>query len=392
MTQFLNQNSISGECQAQFEPIREALLNSFVEYGDRGAGLCVFHRGEKVVDLWAGTTNRDETEIWQQDTVVNVFSAGKAFVAVCVLRLLEQGALQLDEPVATYWPEFAANGKAAITVAQVLSHTSGVSAFQRKQQDDVIYHWEDAVAEIETAEPWWEPGSAQGYSPMLFGWLAGELVRRVAATDSFNEAFQQLVAEPLGIDAWFGVPDSVLPRISDVGPLRVPAPADAIPNLMSVMSADRGGVAEKAFTNPMSIMTGTNSVAWRQAQIPGGNGCTNARGLAVFYNALLQSNVLLNDKTRSLLWQQLSHSKSDNTLGTELSFSHGFMLSDGRPECQFGRGARGFGHPGAGGSLAFADPDNELSFGYTTNRLGQSVLLDRRAIALIDRVYEVIGV
>jgi CubicO group peptidase (beta-lactamase class C family) len=141
----------------------------------------------------------------------------------------------------------------------------------------------------------------------------------------------------------------------------------------------------------MSIMTGTNTLAWRKAQIPGGNGCTHARSLAVFYNALINTNTLLNEEFKPLLWQNVSRSDADRTLGTSLAFSHGFMLSDSRPECRFGRGARAFGHPGAGGSLGFADPDYNISFAYTPCRLGQSVLLDRRAIALIDRLYELLG-
>lgn len=388
----MNQFDIQGQCQPGFNAMEQAFKRSFAEFGERGAALTIFHRGEKVVDLWGGSRDKAETQPWLEDTCVNIFSAGKAFVAVCVLRLVQQGVLDLEAPVAKYWPEFAQNGKQEVTVAQVLCHRSGVSAFTQPIADGDIYDWAKITAAVAAAEPWWTPGQDQGYSPMIFGWMAGELARRAAGAATFNQLFQQLVAEPLGIGAWFGVPEDILAVIADVGAVKAAAPADAAGSLMGIMAEDRNGLTAKAFTNPMSIMTGTNSPQWRQGQIPGGNGSSNARALAIFYNALISSDILLDEQHRPLLWQCISRTEQDRTLATPLSFSHGFMLSDERPECRFGRGARGFGHPGAGGSLGFADPDYDIAFAYTPNGLGQSVLLDRRAIALLDQLYKILEV
>lgn len=375
---------VSGEFSSRFAALASAFAESFREHGDTGAALAVYYRGELQADIWAGKRDKKDVHDWQADTCVNVFSAGKALVAVSLLQQLERAGLSLDTPVKDIWPEFQ---NTEVNVRQVLCHRSGFSAFQKKIPDDVIYDWQRVTACLAEESPWWEPNQAQGYSPMLFGWLGGELSRRLAGAERFNDVVQEHISTPLGISAGFGLSEQEQSKLADVRALESRyVPADAA-KLMTIFKDEPGGVTQKAFTNPMSIMVGTNSQAWRQAQIPGGNACTNARSLATFYQALLEPGKLLGEEFSAQLRQQQSFSECDNVLKTSLGFGLGFMLTDERDELRFGSAQHSFGHPGAGGCVGFADPEKDIAFAYTTRDMGQSLLLDPRAIRLIDAAY-----
>jgi CubicO group peptidase (beta-lactamase class C family) len=303
----------------------------------------------------------------------------------------------LDSPIAQFWPEFAQGDKAKITVRDVLSHRSGLSAFHHHIADDQIFNWDAMTASAANETPWWEPKAEQGYSPFMYGWILGELVRRVSGYASFNEYFQAQVAAPLGVSCYFGVPDSALGLIADTGPLKrnlgnapvVSNGADSVA-LGKLMKADPRGVTNRAFCNPISLMTATNTQAWRQAQIPAANAHANAHAIAAIYGALANGDLL--DPEHLALCSQEQSFAQDQVLGLPLRFSHGFMLSQAdRPDCRYGRGERAFGHPGAGGSIGFADPDYQLGFGYVTSRMGQNILIDARAVSLIDAAYKVLG-
>ena len=374
---------VAGNFSGQFAPLAEAFAQSFNQHGDTGAALAVYYRGELQADLWGGKQDKKDQQDWQQDTCVNIFSAGKALVAVTVLQQLERTGLSLDTPLQEIWPEFE---NSAVTIKHVLSHRSGYSAFTQTMADESIYDWQQATAAIAQDQPWWEPDQDQGYSPMLFGWLGGEISRRLASAERFNDVVQKDISEPLAIRAGFGLPEDQQTLLADVrGLAPVHVPKDAA-KLMGIFKDEPGGVTQKAFTNPMSIMVGTNSQAWRQAQIPGGNATSNARSMATFYQALLEPGRLLSEESLMALRQQHSHSDCDRVLKTPLSFGLGFMLSDERDECRFGR--EGFGHPGAGGCLGFADPKYDIAFSYTTRDMGQSLLIDPRAIRLIEATYQ----
>ncbi len=385
---------VQGQWAPEFAPVIEAFKENFTHHGEQGAALAVFRHGQPLLSIWAGTRDNKVADIhstgWQEDTAVNIFSAGKGLVALCVLQLVASGKLDLDVPIARYWSEFSLQGKASITLRQVLCHRAGLSAFHQRRQDNDIYNWPTVMNAIVVDEPWWEPGSDQGYSPFLFGWILGEVVRRVSGYASFNDYFEAKVAGPLGAQCVFGVADQQLPHLADTGPLKSSlaalssSGADSA-SLGKLMKADPRGVTNRAFANPMTLMTSANSTAWRQAQIPAANGHASARGLATIYGALATGQVLA-EPYHSLCWEAQS-AGLDRTLGVPLKFSHGFMLSQDRDDCRFGRGARGFGHPGAGGSLGFADPDYQLGFGYVTNRLGPSLLIDPRPRRLIDALY-----
>jgi CubicO group peptidase (beta-lactamase class C family) len=390
---------VNGQWSAKWQPLVDTFIANFA-MGEVGAGLALHYRSELVVNIWAGQRSNKlagvEQQEWDEQTLVNIFSAGKGLVALCVLQLVAEGKLSLDKPVADYWPEFAQAGKGDITIRQLLCHRAGLSAFHQHIANEQIFDW-NAMANAVTAEvPWWTPDTAQGYSPFMFGWTLGEIIRRASGYASVNDYFQANVAKPLEVNCHFGVPDALLHHIADTGPLKRPAGlpnfstgADSIA-LGKIMKADPRGVTNRAFSNPISLMTATNTREWRQAQIPAANAHADARALATIYGRLATSTDLLAETVLPLCWQEQTF-EHDQTLGLPLRFSHGFMLSQHqRADCRYGRGARAFGHPGAGGCVAFADPDFQLGFGYVTHRMGQGLLIDERATKLIDAAYAIL--
>lgn len=391
--------TIKGQWLPRWQPLVDAFAANF-SMGELGGGVAVHYRGELVVNIWAGQCTNKLAGVgqrdWDDQTLVNIFSAGKGLVALCALQLVAEGKLALDEPVATCWPEFAQAGKGAITLRQLLCHRAGMSAFHQHIANEQIFDWSAMSAATAAETPWWLPNTAQGYSPFMFGWTLGEIIKRVSEYASVNDYFQAKVAGPLGVNCHFGVPDHLLDSIADTGPLKRPAGlpnfstgADSIA-LGKIMKADPRGVTNRAFSNPISLMTATNSREWRQAQIPAANAHSDARALATIYGKLASSNELLNESVLPLCWQEQTF-EQDQILGLPLRFSHGFMLSQHqRADCRYGRGHRAFGHPGAGGCVAFADPDFGLGFGYVTHRMGQGLLIDERAVRLIDAVYKVL--
>lgn len=393
---------INGQWDPAWAPVVEAFAENFHSMGEQGAALSIYRFGEPVVNIWSGVRDNREAGItaqpWQEDTCVNIFSVGKGLVALCVLQLVERGLLALDKPVADYWPEFAQEDKVGITVRQVLCHRTGLSAFHNLLEYEDIFDWQKMVDEIAVSKPWWEPGTAQGYSPFIYGWILGELIRRVSGCASFDAYFQREVAEPLGIPCRFGVPPEQQAGLADAGPLKLPkgvvissSGADSVA-LGKIMKADPRGVTNRAFGNPVSFMTATNTAAWRQAQIPAANGHASAVALGKIFGALANGGRL--GDVALLAPTQLQHcaqelsAEEDRVLGLRLRFGHGFMLPQDRPDCRFGRGANAFGHPGAGGALGFADPEYQLGFGYVTSRMGQSLLIDSRVVRLIDAAYQ----
>lgn len=392
---------INGEWSKEWQPLIDAFIANFAQGGEEGAGVALYHCDQLVVNIWAGTRSNKlagiEQAPWAEDTCVNIFSAGKGLVALCVLQLVAEGKLGLDESVAHYWPEFAQAGKAAITVRQLLCHRSGLSAFHQHIANEQIFDWAAMTAAVASEAPWWEPDQGQGYSPFMYGWMLGELIRRVSGFASINDYFQARIAQPLKVNCHFGVPDALLTTIADTGPLKRPlgsaatsTGADSIA-LGKLMKADPRGVTNRAFSNPISLMTATNTREWRQAQIPAANAHADARALATIYGQLANGGAdLLAPTYLPWCWHEQTF-EQDRVLGLPLRFSLGFMLSQtDRPDCRYGRGARAFGHPGAGGCVGFADPDYSLGFGYVTHRMGQSLLIDERAVRLIDATYKVL--
>jgi CubicO group peptidase (beta-lactamase class C family) len=382
--------TIHGTADPRFAPVREVFSQNFAERNEIGAAVAVMVDGRPVVDLWAGFADQARTQPWTRDTIVNVYSTTKGMTALCLHRLVEEGRVDLDAPVARYWPEFAQQGKDRIPVSALLGHRSGLAAVKPILPGDALYEWDAMVAALAAEAPWWEPGSAHGYHAVTFGWLVGEIVRRVTGK-TLGTYFRESVAGPLGMDFHIGLFDAEHHRVAEMSTIPLPEPgADGV-QLAMVMMSDPEGLAARAFLNPPSLGRGPNVPEWRRAEIPGANGHGDARALARVYGALagggrIDGVHVLSAEGVARCHAELSHGP-DLVLQVSTRFGHGFMLPQDRADARIGDGTRTFGHPGAGGSLGFADPDTGVGFGYVMNRMGPNILLDPRATALVDAVY-----
>jgi CubicO group peptidase (beta-lactamase class C family) len=385
--------AIHGSCDPHFARVKEAFAENFRVRDEIGAAVAVVVDGRPVVDLWAGHADQARTRPWDRDTIVNVYSTTKGMTALCLHQLVDRGLVDPDAPVARYWPEFAQAGKEAIPVRDLLGHRAGLAAVKPLLPAEALYDWDAMVTALAAEAPWWPPGTAHGYHAVTFGWLVGEVVRRVTGK-TLGTYFRDGIAGPLGMDFHIGLQDVHHVRVAEMGAIPLPEPGAEGLQLAMVMMSDPEGLAARAFMNPPALARGPNVPEWRRAEIPGANGHGDARSLARVYGALAHhgstdgAHVLSQDGV-ARCHAELSHGP-DLVLQLTTRFGHGFMLPQDRPDARLGRGTRAFGHPGAGGSLGFADPDAGVGFGYVMNRMGPRILLDPRAIALADAVYEVL--
>lgn len=371
---------IQGFFDLRFEAVRDAFEALFQQSQQRGAAVCVKIGGETVVDLWAGVADNAGEQAWESDTLVNLFSCTKTFTAVAALQLVGEGKLQLDEPVARLWPEFAANGKQGITLRQLLSHRAGLPAIRRPLPPEALYEWDTMTTALAAEQPWWTPGDGHGYAAITYGWLLGELIRRADGREP-GAAIVARTAQPLGLDFHIGLADSEFQRVGYLTRQKNNFGDAAAQRLFRAMTGDPQALSARAFGNPPSIMNSGNKPEWRRMSQPAANGHGNARALAGFYDGLLHGELLDSDLLAEMTRE---HSVGeDRTLLTMTRFALGCWLDlPDVANATFGMGERSFGHPGAGGSIGFADPDRDLAFGFVTNTLGPYVLMDPRAQAL----------
>ena len=368
---------IQGYFDLKFEALRDGFAALFEEPQERGMALCVQVGGETVVDLWAGVADKDGQQAWHSDTILNLFSCTKTFTAVTALQLVAEGKLELDAPVARYWPEFAAVGKEKITLRHLLSHQAGLPALREMLPAEALYDWQAMTTALAAEQPWWALGEGHGYAPITYGWLVGEVLRRVEGRGP-GESIVARTAKPLGLDFHVGLADEEFDRVAIISRGKGNFGDAAAQRLLKTMMSEPAAMSTRAFTNPPSIMTSTNKPEWRRMQQPAANGHGNARSLAGFYSGLLDGRLL-----ESELLDELTREHAvgeDKTLLTRTRFGLGCMLD--QPEvanATYGMGPRAFGHPGAGGSIGFADPERDVAFGFVTNNLGPFVLMDPRA-------------
>lgn len=385
--------TVDGRCAPEYAPVASLVGELVNERADAGLGVCVYRRGEPVLNLWGGTRDRDSRLPWQEDTLVNVFSATKAFTVAAALLLADRGELELRAPVADYWPAFAQNGKGAIRVEQVLNHTAGLAAFTRPIADADIYDWQAMIAHVETMAPNWPAGEQQGYHVFTFGWILGELIRRITGRLP-GDYIRTELCRPLGLDFHIGLSPAELARVADVRPLQNP-PTDQGQLGTGAAAPPQSDLALLAFGNPASLTRGSNSTAWRTAQVPAANGHGTAESLARLYSVLLsgqwRDRQLFSERARRWFVEPTTRA-FDIINGVPLAYSLGFYLSPDDVGYSFGRGRNCFGHPGAGGSFGFADPDHELAFGFVTRNLGRGLLVDERVTRLTDSLYACLGV
>jgi CubicO group peptidase (beta-lactamase class C family) len=345
-------------------PVADAFRRNFETSGEVGAACCVYADGRPVVDVWGGLADPATSRAWASDTIVIIFSCTKGITALGANRLIEAGRLDPDAPVARYWPEFAANDKEAITVRMVLSHRAGLAAVDGDLTLDDVAAWQPVVDAIAAQAPNWEPGSAHGYHARSFGWIIGELIRRI--TGQMPGAYiADEIAAPLHLDLYLGVPEALDHRVATL----CPAPDAAL--LDEFAAADPSSLFARVMTGPSGLFhydNEWNTRRLRAAQLPSSNGHADARSLARAYAACLapvDGVRLLGDAALDQATEVLSEG-NDLVIGQPLTFGLGFSLP---PTLGPGAGPRSFGHAGAGGSLAYADRDAGLAFGYVMNQM-----------------------
>ncbi|WP_454713718.1 serine hydrolase domain-containing protein [Caulobacter segnis] len=368
---------ITGLCPDRFARVRDVFEANFENNGELGARFAFAIDGEIVVDLMGGYADRKREVPFGPDTLTALFSTTKAVAALLVARLVDEGRLAYDQPVADVWPEFAQNGKGAVTVEQALSHQAGLSGFPDETDPALWFDWDATCAKLAAMAPLFPIGSASGYHPVTYGYIAGEIFRRVDGR-TMGTALREDIAAPLGLDIWIGLPDSEHGRVADLmRPTAMPQFGEINPALTA------------AFLKPWSSPGGKSAAEWRRAEIPSANGHATAPALARLMGALANGGSL---DGRSLITPAGIKAASaerirgqDLVLPYEISWGAGFMRNE--PNMFYGPTAEAFGHSGWGGSCAFADPTRGVSGAYVMNKQGAALIGDPRAVKLIEAAY-----
>ncbi len=370
---------IHGHCKDGFEAVRDQFAANFDQGLERGASVAVTLHGEPVVDLWAGDADGAGTP-WAQDTIVNVWSTTKTMGAICLLMLADRGELDLDAPIAAVWPEFAVNGKEAITTAHVLGHTAGLSGWDPAIEPDDLYDREKAVAVLGAQAPWWEPGTQSGYHALTQGYLEGEIVRRVTGR-SLGTFFQEEVAQPLGADFHIGLPESEEGRVGEMVPPTTGLRADD--------SLDRDSIADRSLRSCAITGAECNTREWRASEIPAAGGTGNARSVARIHSALANGGTvdgvtLLSPAGVERILVEQSHNE-DLVLGMKMRMGTGFGLMN--EFIPLSPNPRSFFWGGWGGSIAVTDLDAGLSVAYVMNKMADGLAGDMRGGLLVFAAY-----
>ena len=386
---------VSGTCAPRFESVRRAFEANFAGGIEVGAAVAVWVDGELVVNLWGGHSDSRRRRPWREDTLASVFSGSKGLTSTCLHLLADRGEIDLDAPVARYWPEFGQAGKERITVAEVLSHRSGVIGPRDRMHWGDVAEWDLVCERLAAAEPWWRPGTAQGYHVVSFGFILGEVVRRVTGR-TLGEYLRTEIAEPMGIDVHIGLPRAQHHRCAEM---------INKPHIRDVLA--EGGAPERPQSiaeHPMAALAvamgfapddelGSNDLTrWRSGEFPGTNAHVSALGLATFYNGLAQEKLLSREQMERARVCRGGFD-ADLVLGPRVAdhgWGLGYMLNQ--------RGVAGpnpgsFGHGGSGGSYGFVDLEHRIGYGYVMNYFDATQCnADPRTRALSDEVYRVLGV
>jgi CubicO group peptidase (beta-lactamase class C family) len=388
---------IHGTCDARFEGVRKIFEQNFASGMELGSGVSFTIDGEPVVDLWGGYIDVERTREWQRDTIVCTASTTKGMTSICAHQLAEQGKLDLDAPVVRYWPEFAAGGKETLPVRWLLSHQAGLPAVSKPLPEGALFDWETMTSALANQEPWWEPGTKHGYHALTFGYLVGELIRRLSGK-TVGTYFREHVAGPLEADFCIGLSPGEEARVSDLHGSPIPQPGEVpeflmegpFGNLLRDMQ-DPSTVTGAAFSNPKLELDAMNSRAWRTAEIPAGNGHGTAHALARIYGALARGGEV--DGVRILEKETIERAIEEQANGPDavlgglpMRFGLGFMLR--QDLIPLSPNPRAFGHPGAGGSIGMADPDARVGFGYVLNNSQTGITGAINAFAMIGAFFE----
>lgn len=384
--------NIEGTIDEGYGAIGDAFAKNFADHGEVGAAFSLYVDGEIKVDIWAGVADKWTGDPWQQDTMELVFSSTKGAAAICVAQLVEAGSLSYDDTVASHWPEFAAEGKGEITVGQMMSHQAGLCAVDAPITLEEMLAVGPVVDALAAQTPLWEPASAHGYHALTYGWLAGELVRRIDGR-TIGQYFAEEIAAPLGLDFYIGLPEAEESRVATL--INAPRPTGEELELM-LQVAGPGTLGGRALTmDGLTLITGGkgnpfNSREFHATEMPAANGITNARSLARMYAATIgevDGVRLTNDETVESMRAERVHGP-DKCLVVDTRFSVGFMLH-GELTKMITDGS--FGHAGAGGSLGYANPELGIGYGYVMNQMGGGIAGDPRTVVLNNAVMSAIG-
>lgn len=376
--------SVQGTVDPRFAGVRAAFEANLASGADVGAAVCVTQDGETLVDLWGGYADPAKSRAWDRDTIVNVYSTTKTMTALCALILADRGELDFDAPVARYWPEFAAAGKAAITVGQLMAHSAGMSAWREPITKADFYDWEKATSLLAAQAPLWEPGTQPGYHAITQGYLVGEVVRRITGR-TLGTFFRQEVAEPLGADFHIGLPASEDDRVAELIP---PPPGQGAGD-----GAGQSEIQGLTFNNPGIDVAETRTRAWRGAEIPAAGGTGNARSVAEIHTILANGGVAKGKRflseagARKALELQIEG--TDLVMGGPARFGLGFGLAGGvvplpNPNTIF--------WGGYGGSLVIIDMDARTTIAFAMNKMAGTTTGDMRALGLAMASWQALGV
>jgi len=387
--------NIDGIVEPGFEGVRDAFARNFEEHGDVGAGFCLHVEGRKVVDLWGGVADPDTGRLYDESTLQLVFSTTKGATAACAHLLVQRGLLDLDAPVVTYWPEFGSAGKEDIPVRWLLCHKAGLPVVDKRLSLAEALAWDPVIAALSIQEPVWEPGSAHGYHALTYGWLVGEIVRRVDGR-SLGTFFAEEIAQPLGLEFWIGLPEAEEHRVAPIIGSLIPegeAPNEELRALLEQFMGPDSMLGRALTLNGTFEMGCWNERAVHAAEIGAANGITNARSLSRFYAGLVgplsdAPAAPLLSPTQVEAARERQTEGNDRCLFFETTFGLGFFTAS--LFAPYG-GAGSFGHSGAGGSMGFADPDNQIAAGYVMNRMAQNLSGDPRTRGLVQASYDAVG-
>jgi CubicO group peptidase (beta-lactamase class C family) len=388
-------SAIHGSCAPDFAGVRDAFRRNFALHKEVGAAVAVWVDGNLVVNLWGGSADAAGSRAWQQDTLTTVLSGTKGLSATCVHQLVERGELDLHAPVARYWPEFAQAGKEDITLAMVMSHRSGVIGPRTRMSWEKVADWDFVCGQLATAEPWWQPGTAQGYHMTTFGFILGEVFRRVTGR-TIGQYLRTEIAELLGADVHIGLSPAEQLRCAER--VNKPHARDLLADVQapgyptSLAEHPKAALSISMGFAPDDELGSHDLTLWRQLEFPGTNGQVSALGLATFYNALAQEK-LLSREHMELVRVSQGGFEPDLVLGPRVAdhgWGLGYMLNQ--------RGVNGpnpriFGHGGLGGSFGFVDLEHRIGYAYVANRFDATKSnADPRSLALSDEVYRALGV
>ncbi|MEM7288206.1 MAG: serine hydrolase domain-containing protein [Actinomycetota bacterium] len=371
---------IQGTVNEGYGAVADAFAQNFEDANELGAGFCLHVNGENVVDIWAGVADKASGRAWDDETLQLVFSTTKGAAAICIARLVQDGKLGYDDKVADHWPEFAQNGKGDITVSQVMSHQAGIPAVDAQLTFDDLMAVGPVVEALAAQAPMWEPGAGHGYHAVTYGWLAGELLRRIDGR-TMGTYFDEEIAGPLGLDFWIGLPEEHEHRVSTLAPSPPPSDPETLQLMLKV--AGPGTLGFRALFMDGLLMAldpaqnPFNTRAVHATEMPAANGITNARSLSRMYAATIGEvdgvRILQPDTVDAMRAEQVL--APDKSLVVETRFGHGMMLHHELSE-MIADGA--YGHAGAGGSLGYAHPESGVAYGYVMNQMGGDIAGDPR--------------